>query len=562
MKRRSKAIIVLLLSLCSITMTVAGCEHLLCYVDYIDTLTCKYNNGKDGTSVNLNSSAVDWTLEEENENCELTASGGKHEYTCTIDMKDFTFDTECTIFINASINGNDILIQNCEPFIIGKKFKPRAPLNLTVSFSENYNFSWRTLYDSDTYRSNTLAYELSYKKYAESWLNQKTVQVYEDEKSLVLLRSLFEDGEMYVARIRAQPKTLYAGHWGSWSTPVSWRTPADLISTENALKKWLIIIMVLCSLSVAIIVVACKWPKCLWKNEWVFIPDPASFFKPLYMVHHGDFKSWLGSSYYQATPFDSMAFPEIFEVYSQSLLKNASKQDLNSLEKQKFLLTKPSPSRDNQKCRKCDCNKAVLDKVSENLPMGTQPCPHFNTRGDGLEAAMDKSGDDSYPCVNLDSDSSKLLNPMLDQISDSQAATNFSAHSNVRLHEGFLGPNISILDLVPASPEGWEFQDSPSHDDDENVFYNDNYNAFSPDSGDSADFGYPRICLDLDTIDSGFCDSECGSPVDSDFGNKDTLPKPLSSDTREEETYERNYVKQWVPSHSVLAESITKNLTE
>lgn len=257
-----------------------------------------------------------------------------------------------------------------------------------------------------------------------------------------------------------------------------------------------------------------------------------------------------------------MAFPEILEVYSQGLLKNASKQDLNSLEKQKFLLTKPSPSRDNQKCRKCDCNKAVLHKVSENLPMGTQPCPHFNTRGDGLEAAMDESGDDSYPCVNLDSDSSKLLNPMLDQISDSQAATNFSAHSNVRLHEGFLGPNISILDLVPASPDRWEFQDSPSHDDDENVFYNDNYNAFSPDSGDSTDFGYPRICLDLDTIDSGFCDSECGSPVDSDFGNKGTLPKPLSSDTREEETYERNYVKQWVPSHSVLAESITKNLTE
>ncbi|KAM5151819.1 interleukin-21 receptor-like [Mantella aurantiaca] len=548
-------------------VVVAGCKDLLCYVDYIDTLTCKYNNDKDGTSSTLYSLIVEWTFEElDKETCELIPSNGKNEYTCTTDMEDFSYDTECTVFIKATIDGNDTLLKTCGPFSIGDKFKPRAPLNLTVSFSENYNISWRTLYDTDTYRSNELSYEVSYKKDTESWMNQRTVRLYEDEKGLVLLRSLFEADEMYVARIRARPKntSIYRGHWSSWSTAVSWRTrmPAERNVTENSLQKW-IWLMVLFPVIVTIIIFIFRWPKCLWKNAWVFIPDPAPFFKPLYMVHHGDFKSWLGSSYYQTAPDASRAFPEAFEVYSQGFLKNASRQDLNSLEKQKLLHTQECPSRDSQDCRNCDFNKAVLDRDSEHLPMGTQPCSHFNIK-DVLEAAMDMGGDDGYPCVNLDSDNSNVLNHLPDHESNSQATASSLVNPNLHLPEGFLEPNIYHLNLVPTSPEGWELQDSPSQDDDENVFYNDNYNALSPDSGNSADFGYPRICLDLDTIDSGFCDSECGSPVDSDFGNSDIPPKPINSDSYsgEDEIYERNYVKQWVPSHSALSESTTKSLTE
>ncbi|XP_018421306.1 PREDICTED: interleukin-21 receptor [Nanorana parkeri] len=546
---------------------VAGCKGLLCYVDYIDTLTCKYAKDEDGTNNQITlysmnvvctgitsgrsfsmemkmllgprgqtanktvTTILGRTFEElNNETSELIPSGGKNEYTCKINMEDFIFDTKCTVFIN----GSNTLQKTCGPFIIGINFKPQAPFNLTVSLSENYNISWRTLYDMDIYRSNELAYELSYKKDAESWLNQKTIQLYEDEKSLVLLGSLFKAEEMYVARVRARPKNT---------------SMCDFNSTKYSELFWIVY-------QEALVI------QNLWK-PWVLIPNPALFFKPLYMVHHGDFKSWLGSSYYQATPFDSMVFPEFFEVYSQGFLKNASKQDLVSLDKQKLLVTKPCRSGGIGDCRKCDCNGPVLDKDSESLPLGPQPCAHFNIRDD-LEAAMDTSGDDSYPCVNLDSNNSNMVNHMLDCKSDSQATMCSLIHSNLHLKEGFLGPNLNILDLVPTSPEGWEFQDSPSQECDENVFYNDNYNAISPDSGNSADFGYPRICLDLDTIDSGFCDSECGSPVDSDFGNKGTPQEPLSSDSYngEEELYERNYVKQWVPSPSVLAESTTKNLTE
>lgn len=245
-----------------------------------------------------------------------------------------------------------------------------------------------------------------------------------------------------------------------------------------------------------------------------------------------------------------MVFPEVFEVYSQGLLKNASRQDLKNLEKQKLLLAKSCPSGDSLEWRKCDGNKTVQDKDSGSLPTGTNPYPYFSTKDD-LQAVMDESGDDSYPCVSLDSDNSNTLNLIPGHESDLQDTL---VHSNIHLQEDFLGSSINILDLV-------ELQDSQNQDDDdENVFYNDNYNALSPDSENSADFGYPRICLDLDTIDSGFCDSECGSPVDSEFTNNS--PKPLCSDSYsgEEEIYERNYVKQWVPRHSVLSECKVRNL--
>ncbi|XP_072288330.1 interleukin-21 receptor-like [Pyxicephalus adspersus] len=263
MKRRSKAIVVLLLSFCSLTMAATGCKDLICYVDYIDTLTCTYNNDKHGIGKTLNSMDVEWTLEESVETCELIPSDGKNEYTCNIDMEDFFFDTGCTVFINPANNWNDALRKTCGPFKIGEKFMPRAPFNLTVSLSENYNISWRSLYDNEVYRSYMLAYELAYKTNAESWLNQKTVQLYEDEKSLVLLRSLFKADEIYVARIRARPKnsSIYRGHWGSWSTPVLWRTPKDGISLEKSWQNWVIILMVLFSLSVAIVLFAFKWPK-------------------------------------------------------------------------------------------------------------------------------------------------------------------------------------------------------------------------------------------------------------------------------------------------------------
>ncbi|XP_075140618.1 interleukin-21 receptor-like [Leptodactylus fuscus] len=510
----------ILLALVCIAPISQCCQDLLCYVDFYDKLTCEYRKDQDlNTSVSYTLSAS-WTFEEWNTTCLLVECEKKHEYICTIDMDDFSSDDLCEITITTNINGRYQSNQNCQPFKIGDKFKPLPPVNLTVSLHDDYNISWETYYDAHVMRSGELVYELSYKKERESWLNQTTLQILEDEKNLILLRTLLQGGEQYKARIRAQPKntstSIYHGEWSEWSASVTWTTPDvdQNIKTQIGTISWIMSGMLV---FLGIVMTCCRYTPIMWKKVWVLVPDPEPFFKPLYKGHEGDFKSWLGPHYapFPIPPLDgSCGYPEVLEIDYQS--------SGNHKEVKKPLLPK-------------SCMK-------ENPAMRcSSQCPPSTTTTDGSTNERDSSEDDGYPSMDLDSDN--MWDHLLDQGSKLQ--------STVMLQEDILRSNTNMLDLVSIPPEDWEVPESPSPEDDENVFYNDdNYNPLSPDSSNSGNFGYPRICLDMDTIDSGFVDSECGSPVDSDFGNSDITTKPQNPDPYDEEDdiCDRHYVQQWVPS--------------
>ncbi|XP_040296601.1 interleukin-21 receptor [Bufo bufo] len=532
-KRSEPIEALILLAFTSIARVSLCCQDLLCYVDFIDTLTCEYRKDKDLNSSVSHSLSANWTFEEWNDTCLLDECEKNHKYICTIDMEDFTVDGMCIVTIITKNNGRYHSKQICQPFNIGNKFKPVPPFNLTVSLSENYNISWNTLYDNHDTRGGELAYELSYKKDGESWLNQKTIQVLEDEKHVVLLRSSFQAGEQYVARIRTQPKIylsdIYQGHWSDWSTSIMWRTPANDQTVKMQIGMISGMIAILAFLG--ILMTCFRYSPLIWKKVWVLVPDPEPFFKPLYKGHQGDFKSWLGPHY---TPFPIIPreggsiYPEVLEIDCHSAC--------NNMEIKKQFLPKLYLTEKNQICRTCGCT--TENPCSQCCP----PCiASTTTTTDGTMNEEDRSRDYGYPSVNLDSGN------MLDREPSPQSTIMLK----FGLPQDFLRSSMNMLSLVSIPPEQWELQESPSQEDDENVFYNDdNYNSLSPDSGNSGNFGYPRICLDMDTIDSGFVDSECGSPVDSNFGTNYIPTKPLNPDpySEEDEICERNYVQQWVPT--------------
>ncbi|XP_077129636.1 interleukin-21 receptor [Ranitomeya variabilis] len=536
MKNKSRgpgATLILLVWGCTAAISQC-CQDLHCVIDFIDTLACEYREDKSlNTSVSHTMSA-NWTFEELYETCILVECEKKHEYICNIDMEDFSVDGNCTLTITTNINGRYHSNQICKLFMIGHHFKPVPPFNLTVSISENYNISWETYYDNHLMRGGELAYELSYKKDEESWLDQKTIQVLEDDKNVVLLRSYFQPSEQYVARIRAHPRktSIYRGHWSEWSEMVSWTTPTDdvkaLPPTEDQHIKIQIgvisgIIAILAFLG--IILTCFRYTPPMWKKVWVVVPDPEPFFKPLYKGHHGDFKSWLGPHY---MPFPLLSsdggstYPEVLEIDNHCM--------------KKLFLSKTSVPEKNQFCGLCG-------DVKVNPGMQCAQCSTSTTTTtttDGSIKEEDRSTDDGYPSFNMS-------DHLLDHGSNPQSTISLK----FGLHEDFLRSNFNMLNLMSIPREEWELPESPSQEDNENVFYNvDNYNSMSPDSGNSGDFGYPRICLDMDTIDSGFVDSECGSPVDSEFGNGDIPTKPLNPDPYNggDEISERNYVQQWVPT--------------
>lgn len=62
-------------------------------------------------------------------------------------------------------------------------------------------------------------------------------------------------------------------------------------------------------------------------------------------------------------------------------------------------------------------------------------------------------------------------------------------------------------------------------------------------SNEQSDYGYPQIGLDLDTIDSGFLESECSSPVSSECEGGERMDTSILGGTAGTHS---NYVKQWV----------------
>lgn len=62
-------------------------------------------------------------------------------------------------------------------------------------------------------------------------------------------------------------------------------------------------------------------------------------------------------------------------------------------------------------------------------------------------------------------------------------------------------------------------------------------------SNEHSDYGYPQIGLDLDTIDSGFLESDCSSPVSSECEGGERMDTGLLGGTVGTHS---NYVKQWM----------------
>lgn len=135
--------------------------------------------------------------------------------------------------------------------------------------------------------------------------------------------------------------------------------------------------------------------------------------------------------------------------------------------------------------------------------------------------------DDSYPALNLEPGSG-TEDPLLDPEATFLSCGCVSARGSV----GLGGPAGSVLARVKPSPEdeaGW---------------------APGPPWGDGpprgvldSEAGLPPAGLDMDTFDSGFADSDCGSPVECDFSSPRDEGPP------------RSYLRQWVVMSPPLAES-------
>ncbi|XP_063285563.1 interleukin-21 receptor [Pelobates fuscus] len=560
----------LLLLLCSAVLFTNACEDFRCTVDYINTLTCNvYKEKEKRMNISYQLSAR-WILKdlEEEDSCEFIQLNNQQEYICNLSMDLVGADDTYWISVNKTVFGENISSE-CGPFFFRKTIRPRAPFNLTVSIYETYyNMSWNTDYESLEYMflHGEMGYELNYKKQKDTWKNPKSIHILEDDKNVVLLTATFDNNEDYVARVRAKPRngSIYNGLWSEWSPSVKWSTQTDVSEGFWRSVEMKVILGIGAFVAFILILMPLKLPQKLWKTLCGLVPNPEPFFKPLYLGHNGDFKSWLGSSNYTTgLHFEGgLVLPDFVEIYSQTLFKHVSKTSLRDMENHEKLLPKTCCNLHSHDCRKCRFSSCTRSQSIEHAPIdtvtvtdeGSLCCPHcFSSNISPNNAHNDTeeiNSDDGYPPVNMDSSNENLPSPLVTRQSNTEVPSNSSEEHGLCSMENLMKDKVNILDFISIPDEEWKMQDSLSPDD-ENLFYiAERYHSFSPSSGNSEEFRFREICIDMDTIDSGYVDSECGSPVESEFGNNDLSPKISSSESyHQDEECRTNYVKQWVPSN-------------
>ncbi|XP_069065989.1 interleukin-21 receptor isoform X1 [Pleurodeles waltl] len=579
----------------------ALCGELRCYVDFIETLICTCE-AEHGSADELYELYATWSIDsddDDSEHCNLTKSAKEDlltTYECQMNMQSFSAGDTIRINMTKTRGGQPEESKECKVFNLNEIFTPYPPFNLSVSYSDGYNFSWNTKYESTEHYTlhGQLEYELSYSKKEDSWKNQRSVFTQVDRKNLLLVQSLFQGGTEYMSRVRAKPRTTseYKGPWSEWSPPLVWRTDHDddLTGKMLVLKSWLPTTAVCVVVLMALIFAYCHVPQRLWKKMSVLIPDPAPFFKPLYLGHDGDFKSWLGTSYTLATMdlFDwGVTLPDVMEVCSQQLSIHPTKEEATEVDedhKSNACLPGVGVQRQEQSRFLIPCQSSIskvgaqsYGYVSSDTDTAAEfdeatPCsPQMSSFRVEVNYGVKVEG---FPELNLEDQTSDLENGL--SLADSPEQNKTYAQDSVLLDQStqlgrcctteaakhplisLLEPNMSVLDLLlHKQADSWDDMVSQSYHSQDEVTYREvPYDSFSSNSGNGEEFGYPRMKLDLDTIDSGFADSECGSPVECEFDNNMLAQAQSalslgSTVLGADNQHTRNYVKQWIADNSI-----------
>ncbi|XP_051487744.1 interleukin-21 receptor isoform X5 [Apus apus] len=268
-------------------------ENLTCFVDYVQTLSCILSNDLGAGSYHLTAT---WFPEEDPENTvaacsllQLPRNTSHTQYMCTVDMTVLLADIKVQVDVTEMVSKQRLISKS---FYMAENIKPQPPFNLTAVFSEGYNISWETIYQNSHYYflNEELEYQLRYKRRTDTWENQKTKAVHEDKRTLVILPWELQVNTEYEFQVRARPRegTGFLGFWSEWSPLLKLKTRPAAVTQASGVE-WLLLFGGVVAITVSITTFLAK-QRSLWKKMACIIPDPAHFFKPLYLVHNGDFK--------------------------------------------------------------------------------------------------------------------------------------------------------------------------------------------------------------------------------------------------------------------------------
>uniref|UniRef100_A0A8C9F1I3 Uncharacterized protein n=1 Tax=Pavo cristatus TaxID=9049 RepID=A0A8C9F1I3_PAVCR len=177
-----------------------------------------------------------------------------------------------------------------------ERVKLDPPLNIQSNITASKCQIWWTV---PSYLDEILQYQLQYKEYSTSWETALNKTPPSSLPQIEIEGTEFRSGVSYTARVRCKVSEMedsYHSQWSDWSqTTVFQREGASELSEKRFDTRTLQFLIIPLSFGTLLYLFwNCKLSSRAKVLSCLSIPTPAAFFQPLYNLHNGNFKDWVG----------------------------------------------------------------------------------------------------------------------------------------------------------------------------------------------------------------------------------------------------------------------------
>ncbi|KAK1805244.1 hypothetical protein P4O66_019584 [Electrophorus voltai] len=510
-----------LLLCCGLVQCCGGECRVSCTTDYRSMLNCSVSASDGPLSCDVEAECRS-EFDSVNGRCAIRPP---HQW-CTIQPDNFSIiiemDTNCTLKVKQLKQQTELEEHTLSHVILYHIIKPWPPINLTLTKNDQaFNISWDTVYTDDdiSLLQDDLMYRVRLRP--KDNLDEKyymEYNIHEDCRHQEIQCESLLSGRVYVAEVQASVNPARIPNsgkeWSEWSSSIEWTCPctdADFMGP----KRYFLVLLSVVPLML-LFFGKLRWHIKLYMCQ--YIPNPQNFFKPLYHTYQGDFKKWVGP----VLTFNTM------DILEKSVpLQVLSEKPLAALPCQRELLQEHGGGGDGGGRSGSGMGdwstRSLVNPMSKRYFLGSSSL--LTTRSGG-HISMDT-------VTVSDWTGGSRNGPQLEDQPGlegaNQRADGFADDDKVPGLDGQRGPRGQGF-------EEWQLQATDMENIEESSL--DSYS-----SNEQYDDGYPQVGLDLDTIDSGFLESDCSSPLSSECDGGEQLEAALLNGGVGAHS---NYVKQWV----------------
>ncbi|XP_071763261.2 uncharacterized protein LOC139917928 [Centroberyx gerrardi] len=519
--------LLLLWNLTFLIQDVTSFCTVTCTTDYEKSLNCSCSGSVPTFPILLEAKCRDFEMEV-NGSCEINPP----QSWCLIYPEEFYLiasigTTTCTASVQQD-NQVKVNVNESSSWVLSDMVKPLEPSDVQVKTgSEFFNITW----DINNHLDDCLSYRVRIR--ASGDLSKDPVNPLSvDQKYVLIHRTKLQPCTKYTVDVQALlcPDAKYKGPGSEWSPTTEWNTMGTYAKTEcpgNDAHWWYLFLLMIPVLGLLVLGYSQK-PYWLKKLQLItYIPKPNEFFEPLYHTYEGNFKEWVRPVFSEYdvlminTPIGGQHDVFHWNMEKQSCGKDETKQG--------------------------GCSHHSFQPHSASLL-------HFH-EGGSLHGTGHSTGHISIHTVTLSGEEefeaetvSRSSINTLRSYQDGESFGSYAGDNRERAGYDLGEPQMSRM-FREGGLLGQDGNQMSNHLSVSNMNCQPRAHIMEPErvsldsfaSNEQSEDGYPSV--DLDTIDSGFGEADCSSPVTSESNTAEQIDSDLFHEGGNSNS---NYVKQWM----------------